>query len=56
MEEFINVLKTKDLGMIKYNEPLSKYTTYKVGGNAKVVAFPKDYLCLKELLKLIKQY
>lgn len=56
MEEFINVLKTKDLGMIKYNEPLSKYTTYKVGGNAKVVAFPKDFLCLKGLLKLIKQY
>ena len=56
MEEFINVLKTKDLGMIKYNEPLSKYTTYKVGGNAKAVAFPKDILCLKELLKLIKEY
>lgn len=56
MEEFINVLKTKDLGMIKYNEPLSKYTTYKVGGNAKVVAFPNDILCLKELLKLIKEY
>lgn len=56
MEEFINVLKTKDLGLIKYNEPLSKYTTYKVGGNAKVVVFPKDFLCLKELLKLIKQY
>ena len=56
MEEFINVLKTKDLGLIKYNEPLSKYTTYKVGGNAKVVAFPKDILCLKKLLKLIKQY
>lgn len=56
MEEFINVLKTKDLGMIKYNEPLSKYTTYKVGGNAKVVVFPKDILCLKELLKLIKEY
>lgn len=56
MEEFINILKTKDLGLIKYNEPLSKYTTYKVGGNAKVVAIPKDILCLKELLKLIKQY
>lgn len=56
MEEFINVLKTKDIGTIKYNEPLSKYTTYKVGGNAKVVAFPKDIPCLKELLKLIKQY
>ena len=56
MEEFINVLKTKDLGLIKYNEPLSKYTTYKVGGNAKVVAFPNDILCLKELLKLIKEY
>lgn len=56
MEEFINILKTKDLGLIKYNEPLSKYTTYKVGGNAKVVAFPKDIFCLKELLKLIKQY
>lgn len=56
MEEFINVLKTKDLGLIKYNEPLSKYTSYKVGGNAKVVAFPNDILCLKELLKLIKEY
>lgn len=55
MDEFINILKTKDLGMVKYDESLSKYTTYKVGGTAKVVVFPKDIFCLKELIRLIKQ-
>jgi len=37
-------------GKIKFNEPLSKYTTFKIGGAAEIFFQPKDVSDLKQLL------
>ena len=38
--------------MLKYNEPMSRHTSFRIGGNAEVMAFPKTAGELAELLKL----
>lgn len=45
-------LKDRDI-RYKKNEPLSEYTTLKIGGEAKLIAFPKEEEIL-ELLRVIK--
>jgi len=37
---------------LKYNEPLSKHTSFRIGGNAEIMAFPKTVSQLQELWKL----
>ena len=37
---------------LKYNEPLSKHTSFRIGGAAEVMAFPKNAQELAEILKL----
>ena len=37
-------------GSIKYDEPLKKYTTFKVGGKARIFVEPEDFESLKFLL------
>lgn len=56
MIEFIKELEKKNIGKIEKNVFLSKYTTYKVGGLASVIVYPKDVEKLVELIKLIKKY
>lgn len=51
MDKLQSYVKDNDIGKILVNESLKKYTTYKVGGIAKYVVFPKD---TKKLIKLIK--
>jgi len=41
-------------GQIKRNEPLSKYTSYAIGGAADILAWPADREDLKRLLQAIK--
>lgn len=41
MENWITELKEKKLGKILENVVLKNYTTYKIGGTAKVMIFPK---------------
>lgn len=48
-------LQNMDLGKTLIDEDLSKYTTYKVGGKAKVLVFPENKEKLLELLKYIKE-
>ena len=36
---------------LKMNEPLSKHTSFRIGGGAEVMAFPKDAESLSHLLK-----
>lgn len=53
MNELIEFIKKKNIGNIKKEMPLKNYTTYKVGGIAKLIVYPKNkdklLLLLKEL-------
>ena len=53
MKEVISFIKKNGIGKYKENIGLKNYTTYKVGGNAKVMVYPKNVdkliLLLKEL-------
>lgn len=52
--ELIEQLKQMNIGKLETNVLLSKYTTYKVGGKAKVLAYPKNIEKLITLLKWVK--
>ena len=52
MDEFVEVLKEREIGRILENVSLKKYTTYGVGGNAKYMVYPKTIQKLIELLKI----
>ena len=39
MQEIIEYITKNNIGKYLENESLSKYTTYKVGGNAKVIVY-----------------
>jgi len=54
MKELIELLEKSNLGKIEKNVKLSKYTTYKTGGKAKVIVYPKNATCLVKLLKILK--
>lgn len=41
---------------IEKNVPLKSYTTYRVGGRAKIIAYPKKLEGLITLLKIVKKY
>lgn len=48
------MIENAGIGRCERDVPLSKYTTYKVGGKAKLMVYPKNTECLINLLKLIK--
>ena len=50
MKEIVSFIKKNNIGYFKQNVSLSDYTTYKVGGKAKVIVYPKDE---KRLIKLL---
>ncbi len=43
------------LGEVLYDEPMKNHTSFKVGGNAKVLVKPNDESSLVEILKLVKE-
>ena len=55
MEEIIRLIDKYKVGKILIDEPLKKYNTYKIGGIAKCIVFPKNEEKLIILLKLIKE-
>lgn len=55
MDELINYIKKNSIGKHLENVSLKNYTTYKVGGNAKVMVYPKDIKKLTLLLKYLKK-
>lgn len=54
MTEIIEQLQKMDLGKIVTNVSLSEYTTYKVGGIARAIVYPKNIECLIDLIEKLK--
>ena len=55
MRRVLETIDDENLGRYEENVLLKKYTTYKVGGVASVVVYPKNVDCLVRLLKVIKE-
>lgn len=55
MEKIVDFIKRKKIGPIKEMVSLKNYTTYKVGGNARVLVYPKNEKKLILLLKKLKE-
>ncbi len=56
MIELIQKIKKENIGKVEENISLKKYTTYKVGGKAKCIVYPKTIEKLVLLIKLLNQY
>lgn len=54
MSEFLNHLN--ELGEVLENEPMSKHTTFRVGGKARYFVYPKNEIGLMRLLELTKEH
>ena len=55
MEQIINEMMKQKIGDVKVLPSLSNYTTYKVGGNARLIVYPKNVDSLIELMKIINE-
>jgi len=56
MDEIILRIKKSSIGKVLTDVSLKEYTTYKIGGIAKVMVFPKSVDSLIELLKILKEF
>ena len=54
MNDFLRHLN--EIGDVLENEPMSKHTTYRVGGKARYFVYPKNEIGLMRLLELAKEY
>ena len=54
LKKLINFIEKESLGEYKENVSFKTLTTYKTGGNARIVVFPKDIDSLKTLLSYLK--
>ena len=54
MQDVIKEIISRHLGKILINEKICNYTTYKVGGKARAICYPKGEEELIELVKLLK--
>ena len=54
MDQVLKELEDMDIGKIERNASLDKYTTYRVGGVADALIYPKDVLSLRKLLQVLK--
>lgn len=52
--ELFELIEQLNVGRCEKDVPLSKYTTYKVGGKAKVMVYPKNVDNLIKLMKILK--
>ena len=48
MRDFIDEIKTLNIGAVKENEPLLKHTTIKIGGPADVLIEPSSIASLRK--------
>ena len=55
MKEIIEEIKLLDVGKIEENVSLKRYTTYRCGGNARCVVYPRDIKSLINLLSFLKE-
>ncbi|MFB4162573.1 UDP-N-acetylmuramate dehydrogenase [Alteribacillus sp. JSM 102045] len=56
MKEIINELENANVGKVAEKEPLSKHTTWKIGGPADIFIEPDGVDGLVETMKIINQY
>lgn len=54
MEDIINKIKKENIGKVEENVSLSRYTTYKTGGRARCIVYPKNVEKLITLLKIVR--
>jgi len=56
-KKFCTTLKKSNIkGRVYFNEPLSRYTTFKIGGPAKIFIAPSDREDLKKILSLSRKH
>ena len=55
MNEIIEEIKLLDVGKMEENVSLKKYTTYRCGGNARCIIYPKNIKSLVNLLSFLKE-
>ena len=55
MNEILEEIKLLDVGKMEENVSLKKYTTYRAGGNARCIVYPKNTKCLISLLTFLKE-
>ena len=51
----VSMIEKAEIGKVERNPLLSKYTTYKVGGKALAIVYPKNVDGLIKLLRLLKE-
>ncbi|WP_274651852.1 UDP-N-acetylmuramate dehydrogenase [Paenibacillus humicola] len=56
MEQFLAELARTDVGDVRHREPLSAYTTWKIGGPADVFVIPHDEKQLAAVLRLLRKH
>ena len=56
MKEIIDIIEKSNIGKVEKNVKLSKYTTYKVGGVAKAIVYPRNKTCLVKLIRLLRSH
>ncbi|MBE6158133.1 MAG: UDP-N-acetylmuramate dehydrogenase [Firmicutes bacterium] len=56
MDKIIKELEKLNIGKIEKDVFLSKYTTYRTGGLAKCIVYPKDVECLVTVIKTLKKH
>ena len=54
MNDIIDKIKSSGIGKVEENVSLKKYTTYRVGGTARCVVYPKNVTRLVLLIKILK--
>ena len=55
MNEIIEEIKLLNVGKMEENVSLKKYTTYRAGGNARCIVYPKNTKSLVNLLSFLKE-
>jgi UDP-N-acetylmuramate dehydrogenase len=56
MKNIINEIKKNKIGDYLEDIPMSKYTTYRVGGEASLIVYPNDVLKLIKLIEILRTY
>ena len=56
MKEFLAFVKRNSLGKCLENESLKKYTTYKAGGTARVIFYPKNIRSLTSAVQYLREH
>lgn len=56
MNQFIEELEEQNIGEYLFNEPLSKHTTWKIGGNADLMVYPQGKEQLVALIRLLNKH